>query len=747
MRQQLVLVGLVTFGISCGGTGGNKEGEPPAPSQAEAGPPASLGLRTDVGFDPLSYLRPNSGECLQQQDSLQLPLQAKPIVIDGSFSDWVSPAGNLSDPAGDAIDGFDLTSWKIAASGDDVVLAVAYKVPVDGSLNLEFGGGAVVKNAVRRDLRRLFRVSDGALQQFHNGQWEGVRTEFGVVASGVDGTEIWLSRRLLGDVVTWPLWWVRLFTRDERVGQIMDSTAAAYFPSMLATDQPTFKVGRCVHWASSVGGVDVSEISTSPGDSGAPFFGLVRLALDRVQSILSRPLPMSHLAILVATADLPEMSQSTGIDPSYTGDGGGNALGSAGLAGVYRGLLVDARRFRADRLDDFPEGAFFVETAGQLLDLGLRDIFPRAPILVEQALRQALLDVLVPQQLGKSYWLDSIRPGVAAFLAASTQEQAVPLPSAAADSASGRTKAVAFGHLLGNELGPAQLLAVWSAAATAAAADTISGIDAFKAALVASCGNDAAKCDRLSSLLHGWLDAAAFVAPFTAAALDDDDLDGLPNFLEARLGTDPKRADSDGDGWTDMAEWLAGTDPQNAGSHPQSIIADGDFSDWQELLPKRLAVVNTSSGQCPKAAAIEFYAALATPTDLLFGAVASDFWVDEPAARWEIAVDLPKQNRQVLLTSTAGSREVQIFNPNQDAPFRRISRAAPVARRSLELVINRRMLQTEADLSEPGAVRIRMRTAFTSDKKNYLCSQSDWFSPLVPASPAHALQSDNPPRN
>ena len=470
MRQQLVLVGLVTFGMSCGGTGGNKGGEPPATSQAEAGPPVSLGLRTDVGFDPLSYLRPNSGECLQQQDSLQLPLQAKPLVIDGSFSDWVGSAADLTDPVGDASDGFDLTSWKIAASGDDVVLAVAYKVPVGGSLNFEFGGGAVVKSAVRRDLRRLFRVSDGVIQQFHNGLWEGVGTEFGVVASGADGTEIWLSRRLLGDVVTWPLWWVRLFTRDERVGQIMDSTAAAYFPSMLATDQPTFKVGRCVHWASSMGGVSVSEISTSPGDSGAPFFGLVRLALDRVQSILSRPLPMSSLAILVATADLPELSQSSGIALSYTGDDNGNTLGSAGLAGLYRGFVVDARRFRADSLGEFPEGAFFVEAAGQLLDLGLRDIFPRAPILVEQALREALLDVLVPQQFGKSYWLDYFRPGVAAFLAASTKEQGVPLPSAAADTASGRAKAVAFGHLLGNELSPAQLLAVWSKAATAAAA-------------------------------------------------------------------------------------------------------------------------------------------------------------------------------------------------------------------------------------------------------------------------------------
>ena len=465
MRQQLVLVGLVTFGISCGGTGGNKGGEPSAPPAAEAGPPASLGLRTSVGFDPLSYQRPNSGECLQQQDSLQLPLLAKPPVIDGIFSDWVSPAFDLTDPAGDAIDGFDLTSWKVAANGDDVVLAVAYKVPAGGSLNLEFGGGAVVKNAVRRDLRRLFRVSDGALQQFHNGLWEGVGTEFGMVASGVDGTEIWLSRRLLGDVVTWPLWWVRLFTRDERKGHIMDSTSAAYFPSMLATDQPTFKIGRCVHWASSVGGVDVSEIGTSPGDSGAPYFGLVRIALDRVQSILSRPLPMSSLAVLVATADLPELSQTIGIGPSYTGDGSGNALASDGLAGLYRGLLVDARRFRADTLDDFPEGAFFVEAAGQLLDLGLKDIFPQAPILVEQALRQALLDVLMPQQLGKSYWLDHFRPGVAAFLGASSQEQAVALHSAAPDSASGRAKAVAFGHLLANEVCAAQLLAVWSAAA------------------------------------------------------------------------------------------------------------------------------------------------------------------------------------------------------------------------------------------------------------------------------------------
>ena len=736
MRHRLVLAGLVAFTLSCGGAGGggDEEVQVPVVRQVEPPPVAALSLQTEAVIDPLAYLQPHVGECLQQLSSQQLPVLAQAPVIDGGFADWVGLAGNLADPSGDANDPYDLTDAKIAASGEDIVIAMTFKVPVGASLNLEFGGVSLVKNVVNRNLRRLLRLNEGLVQQFQNDRWQDVAADLATVATGTDGTEIWLSRRLLGDVLAWPLWWVKLLARDEHLDRIMDSTAAVYFPSVLAVDQPAFTVGHCVNWANRKGNVSVSEIRSVAGDqaTASRIFGLVRIVLDRVQALLIRPLPINSLAVLVGSNDWSELSESIGIGAAYTGVGNAKGTCDPELSSLDRGMFIDSRRFSPDSLDILPEGNFFIEATSQLLDLALKESFQNAPVLLALAMRQALLDGLMMQQFGQSYVLDRFRLGVAPFLVGSDQALPVSLTAPPSATAARLAKAVGFGHLLSSELNATELQNAWAAAGTAEAA---SSVDAFKAALVASCGQDGPRCARLTSLLHGWLDESAYAAPFAPQVLDDDDQDGLPNFMEARIGTDPKRADTDGDGWTDRAEVVLGTDPLVASSHPHSIVPDGDFSDWQELLPKRLAIVNTASGQCPRAAAIDFYAALTTPADLLIGAVASDFWPDEPMARWEITLDLPKENQQFLLTSTAGSHEVLIFKAAQDVPFKRIVRAAPVARRSFELAIDRGMLGIKTDLSAPGAVKLRLRTVFIADKKPILCSQSDWFVPFVSPAP------------
>jgi hypothetical protein len=61
------------------------------------------------------------------------------------------------------------------------------------------------------------------------------------------------------------------------------------------------------------------------------------------------------------------------------------------------------------------------------------------------------------------------------------------------------------------------------------------------------------------------------------ASNDDRDHDGLPDYQEIALGTDPTKADSDGDGLSDGYEVYLGT-------NPLKVDTDGDgYSDFEEV--------------------------------------------------------------------------------------------------------------------------------------------------------------------
>jgi hypothetical protein len=55
--------------------------------------------------------------------------------------------------------------------------------------------------------------------------------------------------------------------------------------------------------------------------------------------------------------------------------------------------------------------------------------------------------------------------------------------------------------------------------------------------------------------------------------LEDADGDGVINYDEARLGTNPQNPDTDGDGYDDYGENLEGTDPTSAASVPKVVVA------------------------------------------------------------------------------------------------------------------------------------------------------------------------------
>lgn len=64
----------------------------------------------------------------------------------------------------------------------------------------------------------------------------------------------------------------------------------------------------------------------------------------------------------------------------------------------------------------------------------------------------------------------------------------------------------------------------------------------------------------------------------------DDDVDGISNEDEIKLGTNPSFKDSDSDGVSDGAELLSGSDPLNATSKPADSDGDGLSDSYEAVL-------------------------------------------------------------------------------------------------------------------------------------------------------------------
>src|SRR6185369_15884384 len=61
----------------------------------------------------------------------------------------------------------------------------------------------------------------------------------------------------------------------------------------------------------------------------------------------------------------------------------------------------------------------------------------------------------------------------------------------------------------------------------------------------------------------------------------DSDGDGLSDYTELTLGTNPKQADSDGDGLSDYTEQQLGTNPLNKDSDHDGLTDSQEVTGWK----------------------------------------------------------------------------------------------------------------------------------------------------------------------
>jgi len=333
----------------------------------------------------------------------------------------------------------------------------------------------------------------------------------------------------------------------------------------------------------------------------------------------------------------------------------------------------------------------------------------------------------VKKRMGEHYWLDTYRSRLALVLQKPDAKGPASIEELYTTNRSyGINKAKAFSYLLDQMIPATEINRVWSNKEELATNESfIKSIEDYL---------DLLEVDKtvFELMIDGYLNSSPYNEGFSILEFQDTDRDGLPDYYELYTSkTNPKISDSDVDGWTDYAEVFAGTNPNTASERPTSIIPDGDFSDWLELMPKRITVDKGQTSVCPKAADISHYSAIASRDHLIIGAFVSDFWDLDKNARWEALFDFPEVSKSILLTATSNSNSY-LLRDAQTMELLKIYTKAPLqGKTSVEWAIDRNAIGIESYLNKESAVRVRLRTIYTKDGKDIYCDETKWFTPYI----------------
>jgi hypothetical protein len=130
-----------------------------------------------------------------------------------------------------------------------------------------------------------------------------------------------------------------------------------------------------------------------------------------------------------------------------------------------------------------------------------------------------------------------------------------------------------------------------------------------------------------------------------AVLIFDTDEDGLPDDVEARLGTDPKEADTDGDGFSDGVEVRSGYNP----------LGPGRLRDDSVLAPVDEAILSGVPLEQPTFAGTETPNLAVDEVDLVDDAETPTFRLSGKARPGETVTVFVYSYLPVVLTTTAGS--------------------------------------------------------------------------------------------
>lgn len=729
---------------------GGEETAKPKPGTGDANPdapteePATL---TSTIIKSINSNDPAGKLCFQRGELLGLPTLETVITADGDLQDWGDATFQVSDPGGDT-QLFDIHQVAVALVKHDSTSELGLALKGDdfsqwnsSNLNANIRFGSLLRdesNNGKTEFKYLreYRITKTGVQKLVNGAYVNVAPDtfsYSVASSGF--MEILIKKSELDEVLLQPLWSVEIEVTGSTSGDL-EKTGRYFFKNVLSyptgfsTNLCLFRMGSQTVTIQEI--VDESLFESEEENYLESERDIKKKRIEKLLSIVRQSIETSWILL---GKPVTQFSHHAVVFSEDTEDLSGQTLESE--------ALLHLKMTETSKLNPFYSKLVY-ERAGEYLvrtyvDHQLVLSKPYLQLFVANMLSQLVHE----NQLGIKYWLETYQRKINSFYSLNDAEEpagleewqmrydAGGLNEDAKDYLIAKTAALAL--ILFKHVPPNILI---SSLRTLKEDYSNQGLTVEYEDLFARLDSNlqGTFLANVTPYYPGWLENGSYLEAHSPFLLSDEDLDGLPRFMEQTIGTNPGREDTDRDGWTDLSEVYALSDPKSTSSRPNGIMADGSFGDWQELLPD---LVNNDNGSnsagCPAAADISHYAAIYDNGRLIFAAAGKDIWAEPPYVRWEVQVSITTslEAKTFTLRTVKNRYNYDVLEGPDRKIVLRYPSAKPLGIDSMEweLELDSVGVDYQSITPENFGVTYRISTLY-EDEERILCDDTPWAKPL-----------------
>jgi hypothetical protein len=567
---------------------------------------------------------------------------------------------------------------------------------------------------------------------FSNGSSEQLKPTVSQISQKSGETTLRLSLSQIENVATYPVWWIRgILKQGDGTGKQMDTTQGLMLNSHLNPDVRLFSISIChlnlpppFDWRVSIlkDSRSVSEDATTSFLEGkflTHYRNFVSFAFlsHKIEAQRVAAYPIFH----ITTKEILPIEGFWNDDHLWVDH-------EAFVTNSTLGWITNTKDYESTT-ESFPEHTLLKGFSKIITEQFLREGWRSAPNEILELGKNFLFSKWAANLLGNRFWLE---------YTASIKDSENFVDGILSKEIENSLYSKRAGLLLGDSLGVKDFFLAWNDMNQRdhiPSADDLSRVAIEFSAKIATFLEN---FDKEIPILSGWIYPGPFNPGLEPTLLDDVDGDGLPTFLEHKLGTNLSQRDSDQDHWDDAVEWLLNRSPTNFSESPNAIVADGNFGDWQKLVPRRIHVDRGRSGTCSGKGDIELYAALASPESLVLGAYGSEFWDSNKDAVWEVDLDLTSVKKRFLLSAAGGSHTIyldSVTGGEGNAPLQRnrhktFHSGSILAHRVFEFSLHHKDLDLSGSLEAPEAIKVRFRTRYPATNPQF-CDETEWFQPVL----------------